>query len=70
MVVGVFISIRLGIVATTLLSAVIFLLGGFFLTAVGASILLATSKFIYLFIDIEESLSEIVRLAKNKTEGK
>ena len=66
---GVFVSIRLGIIATTLPSAVFFLMGGFFLTAVGASILMATSKFIYLFIDIEEELSEIARLAKNKPKG-
>jgi len=65
-VVGVFGSIRLGIIATTLPSAVIFLLGGFFLTAVGASILMATSKIIYLFIDIEEELSEIAKLVKNE----
>ena len=64
--VGVFGSIRLGIIATTLPSALIFLLGGFFLTAVGASVLMAISKFIYLFIDIEEELSEIARLVKNE----
>ena len=67
-VIGVFGSIRLGIIATTLPSAVILLLGGFFLTAVGASILMATSKFIYLFIDIEEELSEIAKLVKSERE--
>ena len=65
-VVGVLGSIRLGIIATTLPSAIIFLLVGFFVTAVGASFLMATSKFIYLFIDIEEELSEIASLVKNK----
>ena len=65
-VVGVFLSVRLGIIATTLSSAIIFLLGGFFLTAVGALILMAASKIIYLFIDIEEELSEIARLVKNE----
>jgi hypothetical protein len=65
-VVGVFGSIRLGIIATTFPSAVIFLLGGFFLTAVGASILMAISKSIYLFIDIEEELSEIAKHVKSE----
>ena len=65
-IVGIFGSIRLGIIATTLPSAVIILLGGFFLTAVGASILMAASKLIYLFIDIEEELSEIARLLKSE----
>ena len=65
-VVGILGSIRLGIIATTLPSAIIFLLGGFFLTALGASILMGTSKIIYLFIDIEEELREIARLVKNE----
>ena len=64
--VGVLMSIRLGIMATTLTAAVTFLLGGFVLTAIGALILMATSKFIYLFIDIEEELSEIARLVKKE----
>ena len=65
-VVGVLMSIRLGVIATTLTAAVTFLLGGFVLTAIGALILMATSKFIYLFIDIEEELSEIARLVKKE----
>ena len=67
-VVGVLMSIRLGVIATTLTAAVTFLLGGFVLTAICASILLAASKFIYLFIDIEEELSEIARLVKKEPE--
>ena len=61
-VVGVFMSIRLGIIATTLTAAVTFLLGGLVLTAISACFLMATSKLIYLFIDMEEELSEIARL--------
>ena len=65
-VVGVVMSVRLGIIATTLTAAVTFLLGGFVLTAICASILLAASKFIYLFIDLEGELSEIARLLKKE----
>ena len=65
-VVGVVMSVRLGIIATTLTAAVTFLLGGFVLTAIGALILMAASKFIYLFIDVEEELSEIARLLKKE----
>lgn len=63
-VVGVFMSIRLGIIATTLTAAITFLLGGLVLTAISACILMATSKLIYLFIDMEEELSEIAKLLK------
>ena len=56
---GVISSILLGIRAVTLLASVTFLLGGFLITAIFALILLATSKFIYLFLDIEEHLRKM-----------
>ena len=65
--VGVLMSIRLGIIATTIIAAVTFLLGGFVLTAIGALILMTISKFIYLFIDMEEELSEIASLLKTES---
>ncbi len=64
--VGVISSIRLGVIAATLPAAITFLLGGFVLTAIFALVLLATSKFIYLFTDIAEDLSEIASLVKKE----
>jgi len=58
---GVISSIILGIRATALIPAITFLLGGLVVTAISALILLAISKFIYLFIDMEQDLSEIAR---------
>jgi len=65
-VVGIISSIYLGIIASTLPAAITLLLGGFVLTAIFALMLLATSKFIYLFIDIAEDLSEIAGLVKKE----
>ena len=62
--IGIISSIILGIEAGTLIASITFLLGGFVLTAICALILLATSKFIYLFIDVEEDLSQIAGLLK------
>ena len=56
---GVISSILLGIRAATLLASITFLLGGFLFTAIFVLILLATSKFIYLFLDMQECLSKM-----------
>jgi hypothetical protein len=65
--VGVIVSIVVGVGAATVLAKVSFLLGGFVLTAICALMLVVASRLIYLFIDIEEDLSEVVRLlGKNK----
>ena len=64
--VGIISSITLGIRASALIPAITFLLGGFVLTAIHALILLAISKFIYLFIDIEQELSEIAGQIKKE----
>ena len=66
-VIGVFSSILLGIRAATLSASIYFLLGGFLVTAIITLLLLANSKIIHLFIDIEENLNKLVKLAK-KTE--
>jgi len=64
---GVVASIIIGIGAANIIAKVGFLLGGFALTAICALMLLAASKFIYLFIDIEEDLSEIAALGKKES---
>jgi hypothetical protein len=64
--IGVLSSIRLGIIATTPLASISFLLGGFLVTAISTLMLLATSKFIHLFVDIQKDLSEIAELIKKE----
>ena len=59
-VVGVVSSILLGIRAATLLASITFLLGGLLVTAISALMLLVTAKLIYLLLDIEEHLKEMV----------
>ena len=66
-VIGVLSSIRLGIVATTLPTSISFLLGGFLVTAICTLMLLATSKFIHLFVDIQKDLSEIAGAIKRES---
>ena len=64
--VGVLSSIRLGIIATTLPTSISFLLGGFLVTAICTLMLLAISKFIYLFVDMQKDLSEIAGAIKRE----
>jgi len=59
-------SIRLGIIATTLPTSISFLLGGFVVTAICTLMLLATSKFIHLSVDIQKDLSEIAEAIKRE----
>ena len=65
-IVGIAVSILIGIGAATLIARVGFLLGGFVVTAISALVLLAASKLIYLFVEIEEDLSEITETVKQK----
>ena len=58
-VVGVIVSLIIGIGAASVVAKVSFLLGGFVLTAILGLMLLVTSKLIYLLIEIEEDLSRI-----------
>ena len=62
--IGVFSSIYLGIIATTLPTKISFILSGLIVTAIFALMLLATSKFIHLFVDMQKDLSEIAELVK------
>ena len=65
--IGVFCSIYLGIIATTPLTSIGFLLGGFIVTAIFSLMLLATSKFIHLFVDIQKDLSDIASSLKRES---
>jgi hypothetical protein len=63
---GVTVSIIIGIGAATVLTRIGFVVAGFMATAVYALLLLAASKLIYLLIDINDNLSQIVTLEKKK----
>ena len=65
--IGVVSSIRLGIIATTLPASISFLLGGLVVTAICTLMLLAISRFIHLFVDIQKDLSEIAGAIKKET---
>ncbi len=65
-IIGAISSIFLGVAASVPIPKIYILLSGFMVTAVGTVLLLATSKFIYLFIDIEANLSEIAGRVKAK----
>ena len=64
--IGIISSIRLGVIATTLPASISFLLGGLLVTALSTIMLLAASRFIHLFVDMQKDLSEITELIKGK----
>ena len=64
--IGILSSIRLGIIATTLPASISFLLGGLLVTAICTLMLLAISRFIHLFVDIQKDLSEIAEAIKRE----
>jgi hypothetical protein len=61
-IIGVAVSIIIGIGAATFIARVSFLLGGLVAAAISALVMLAASRLIYLLIDIEEDLSQIIGL--------
>ena len=65
-VIGILSSIRLGIIATTLLASISFLVGGLLVTAIVTAMLLASSKFIHLFLDIQKDLNEVAAALKKE----
>ncbi len=65
---GIAVSIIIGIGAATVLTRIGFMVAGFMATAVYALLLLAASRLIYLLIDINDNLSQIVTLEKKKGE--
>ncbi len=66
MALGVLSSIYLGIIATTCLTRIGFLLGGLLVTAIFTLMLLAIAKFIHLFVDMQKDLSEIAGALKRE----
>ena len=58
---GVVISIFVGIGAATVAATIGFVLGGFIISAFSVIMLLAVSRLISLFIDIEEDLAQIAK---------
>jgi hypothetical protein len=58
---GAVVSILVGIGAATVAATIGFVLGGFIISAFSVIMMLAVSKLIYLFIDIEEDLAKIAR---------
>jgi hypothetical protein len=65
-IIGLVVSVLIGIAAATAAAKIGFVLGGFIITAISAIILLAISRLIYLFVDIEEDLAQIVQAVKTK----
>jgi hypothetical protein len=63
---GVVVSVLVGIGAATVLAKIGFVLGGFIISAFSVIMMLALSKLIYLFIDIEEDLARIARSTGDK----
>ena len=69
-IVGIAVSILVGIGAATVLTKVSFLLGGLAVTAVFTLLIVTVSRLIYLFIGVDESLKEIVALVKERAADK
>ncbi len=65
-IIGIVFAIIIGMAAATVTARISFVIGGLVITAIVASSLLAASKLIYLFIDIEDDLSEIKGFIKEK----
>ena len=66
LLVGTAATIIIGMAAATVIARVTFVLGGLVMTAIFAVSLLASSKLIYMFIDMGEELSEIKGILKEK----
>ena len=63
---GAVVSILVGIGAATVIARIGFVVGGFIISAFSVIMMLAVSKLIYLFIEIEEDLAKIARTAGDK----
>ena len=68
--VGVISTVVIGIAAATVMAKIGLLLAGLIITAIYALLLLAASRFICLFIDIEGNLGEITALIKKGLKSK
>ena len=67
---GVAVSILIGIAAATTMARIGILLGGLATTAVFTLMLLASSRLIYLMLDVQKSLDEIAISLKKQAENK
>jgi hypothetical protein len=65
-IIGLVVSVLIGISAATVATKIGFMLGGFVISAISAIILFAISRLIYLFVDIEEDLAQIVQAVKTQ----
>ena len=64
LIIGIVFAIIIGMAAATVIARVAFVLGGLVMTAIFTVSLLASSKLIYMFIDMGEELSEIKGIIK------
>ena len=60
------VSVAVGIGAATVAAKIGFVLGGFIISGFSVIMMLAVSKLIYLFIDIEEDLAKIAKTTGGK----
>jgi len=60
------VSVLVGIGAATVVAKIGFVLGGFIISAFSVIMMLAASRLILLFIEIEEHLAKIARSAGDK----
>jgi hypothetical protein len=63
---GAVVSVLVGMGAATVVAKIGFVLGGFIISALSVIMMLAVSRLIYLFIDIEEDLAKIAKSAGGK----
>ena len=63
---GATVSVLVGIGAATVVAKIGFVLGGFIISALFVIMMLAASRLIYLFIDIEEDLAKIANSSGSK----
>ena len=63
---GAVVSVLVGMSAATVVAKIGFVLGGFIISALSVIMMLAVSRLIYLFIDIEEDLAKIAKSSGGK----
>ena len=65
--IGVVVTVIFGLSMTGVIPKIAVILGGFILTAISATILMAISQLALLFLRIEENLAGLVAVLKSKT---
>ena len=66
LIIGVVATVIIGMAAATLVARVGFVLGGLVMTAIFAVSLMASSRLLYLFVEVGENLGEIKSYLKEK----